>query len=65
MHEFEWNQLSRLLSYITEVSEAHKEAMSQSILQRDFKNFYQQYDQRRDKNFAETFPALADWYNTL
>jgi hypothetical protein len=65
MHEFEWNQLTRLLSYLTEVSEAHQEAMSQSILQRDFKNFYSQYDQRRNKNFCETFPALADWYNTL
>jgi pyruvate-formate lyase-activating enzyme len=65
MHEFEWNQLSRLLSYITEVSEAHKEAMSQKILQQDFKNFYQQYDQRRNKNFAETFPALASWYDMI
>jgi organic radical activating enzyme len=65
MHEYEWNQLTRLLNYISEVSEAHKEAMSQSILQRDFKNFYAQYDQRRNKNFCTTFPALADWYNTL
>lgn len=65
MHEFEWNQLSRLLSYITEVSEAHKESMSQSILQRDFKNFYRQYDQRRNKNFVETFPALASWYDMI
>lgn len=65
MHEFEWNQLTRLLNYISEVSEAHKEAMSQSILQRDFKNFYTQYDQRRGKNFAETFPELADWYKSL
>ena len=65
MHEFEWNQLTRLLNYISEISEAHKEAMTPSILQRDFKNFYLQYDQRRSKNFTETFPALADWYNTL
>ena len=65
MHEFEWNQLQRLLGYIHEVSEAHKEAMSQIILQRDFKNFYIQYDQRRGKDFCATFPALADWYNTL
>jgi hypothetical protein len=65
MHEFEWNQLQRLLGYIHEVTEAHKEAMAQSILQRDFKNFYQQYDTRRGKNFRETFPALADWYDTL
>jgi organic radical activating enzyme len=65
MQEFEWNQLTRLLSYISEVSEAHMEAMSQNILQRDFKNFYTQYDQRRGKNFEQTFPALAEWYRTL
>ena len=65
VQEFEWNQLSRLISYIDEVEQAHSEAMVQLILQRDFKNFYTQYDSRRGKNFVETFPALADWYNTL
>jgi organic radical activating enzyme len=65
MHEFEKNQLDRLLEYIDVVLKPHAEAMEQITLQRDFKNFYQQYDQRRNKNFAETFPALADWYNTL
>lgn len=65
MHEFEKNQLDRLLDYIDVVGKPHAEAMEQSILQRDFKNFYQQYDQRRNKNFTATFPALADWYNTL
>ena len=65
MHEFEKNQLDRLLDYLDVVKTPHAEAMEQSILQRDFKNFYQQYDQRRNKNFTATFPALADWYNTL
>ena len=65
MHEFEWNQLSRLVSYIDEVEQAHSEATAQLILQRDFKNFYTQYDQRRIKDFCETFPALEEWYNTL
>jgi len=65
MHEFEWNQLTRLLSYIHEIEQAHTEAMSQSILQRDFKNFYMQYDERRGKDFCATFPALADWYNKI
>jgi organic radical activating enzyme len=65
MHEYEWNQLTRLLNYISEVDEAHKEAMSQSILQRDFKNFYMQYDQRRGKNFTEAFPSLSEWYTKL
>ena len=65
VQEFEWNQLSRLISYIDEVEQAHSEAMVQLILQRDFKNFYTQYDQRRNKNFAETFPALAEWYDSI
>ena len=65
MHEFEHNQLIRLLTYINEVNQAHTEAMSQTILQRDFKNFFMQYDERRGKNFATTFPALADWYATI
>jgi organic radical activating enzyme len=65
MHEFETNQLHRLLDYIDIVMKPHTEAMEQIILQRDFKNFYTQYDQRRGKDFCATFPALADWYNTL
>ena len=65
MHEYEKNQLDRLLDYIDVVMKPHTEAMEQVTLQRDFKNFYTQYDQRRNKNFAETFPALADWYKDL
>lgn len=65
MHDFEFNQLTRLIDYVNTVEQAHSEAVEQSILQRDFKNFYTQYDQRRGKDFCATFPALADWYNTL
>jgi organic radical activating enzyme len=64
-HAFEIDQLKRLIDYLDVMITPHAGAMEQSILQRDFKNFYKQYDQRRNKNFAETFPALADWYNTL
>lgn len=65
MHEFEKNQLDRLLDYIDVVMKPHTESMEQITLQRDFKNFFTQYDQRRGKNFCETFPALADWYKGL
>ena len=65
MHEFEMNQLDRLIDYIDVVHKPHEEAMSQSILQRDFKNFYQQYDTRRSKDFCATFPNLAEWYQGL
>jgi hypothetical protein len=30
-----------------------------------FKQFHTQYDQRRGKDFAATFPVLKDWYNSL
>jgi organic radical activating enzyme len=47
------------------VKTPHAGAAEQSVLQRDFKQFYVQYDQRRHKNFTHTFPALADWYNAI
>jgi len=65
LHEFEFNQLVRLIKYLKEVDSPHSGALSKEILQRDFKNFYEQYDQRRDKNFRETFPQLVEWYDKL
>jgi len=65
LHEFEVNQVERLFNYLRDVDSPHSGAMENSVLQRDFKNFYQQYDQRRNKNFKETFPQLAEWYDTL
>jgi organic radical activating enzyme len=65
LHEFEVNQIGRLVSYLREVDSPHSGAMTNSILQRDFKNFYEQYDQRRGKDFRHTFPQLAEWYDTL
>lgn len=64
-HEFEWNQLQRLVDYLDVVKTPHTGAAEQSLLQQDFKNFYQQYDQRRGKDFCTTFPELAEWYRTL
>lgn len=65
LHEFELNQLQRLIDYLDVVKTPHMGAAQQSVLQKDFKQFYTQYDQRRGKNFTQAFPALADWYNTL
>ena len=64
-HEFEINQLRRLVEYLRTVDSPHSGALSKEILQRDFKNFYEQYDQRRGKDFKYTFPQLAEWYDTL
>lgn len=65
LHEHEINHMQRLIDYLDVVKTPHMGAAEQEVLQQDFKQFYQQYDQRRNKNFIETFPALADWYNSL
>ena len=65
LHEYELNQLKRLIDYLDTVKTPHAGAAEQSVLQQDFKHFYSQYDQRRGKNFVETFPNLAEWYNSL
>jgi pyruvate-formate lyase-activating enzyme len=65
LHESEYNQLTRLIEYLQTVNSPHSGALSREILQRDFKNFYQQYDQRRGLDFKYTFTQLADWYKTL
>ena len=65
LHQFELNQLQRLIDYLDVVKTPHIGAAEQSVLQQDFKKFFTQYDPRRGKNFTQTFPNLADWYNTL
>ena len=53
LHEMEYNQIQRLIDYLRDI-----ELDNQSLLQQDFVNFFQQYDQRRNKNFQKTFPTL-------
>ena len=65
MHEHELNHLQRLVDYLDIVKTPHSDSFEMPKLLNDFKNFYTQYDQRRDKNFELTFPNLSDWYNSL
>jgi organic radical activating enzyme len=65
LHEHECNHIQRLIDYLDVVKTPHSEAFDLPKLRNDFKQFHQQYDQRRNKNFTETFPALVDWYNKL
>ena len=65
LHEHERNQMQRLIDYLDVVKTPHIGAAAQSTLQKDFKSFYTQYDQRRGHDFCTTFPDLAEWYNTL
>jgi organic radical activating enzyme len=65
LHQFELDQLQRLIDYLDVVKTPHLGAAEQDILQKDFKQFYTQYDQRRNKNFEQTFPVLEDWYRNI
>ena len=65
MHEHELNHLRRLIDYLDIVKTPHSDAFDMPKLHNDFKQFYRQYDQRRNKNFIGTFPLLADWYNDI
>ena len=65
MHEHELNHVQRLIDYLDVVKTPHSEAFEMPKLHNDFKQFFTQYDQRRNKNFTETFPALSLWYATL
>ena len=65
LQEHELNHTQRLVDYLDVVKTPHSDAFETPKLLNDFKQFYTQYDQRRNKDFGATFPALTPWYNTL
>jgi hypothetical protein len=65
LHEHEINHVQRLIDYLDVVKTPHSEAFEMPKLLNDFRQFYTQYDQRRDKVFATAFPNLAEWYDSL
>jgi hypothetical protein len=65
MHEHELNHLQRLIDYLDVVKTPHSDAFEMPKLHNDFRQFFSQYDRRRNKNFGKTFPALAEWYNDI
>ena len=65
LHEHERNHIQRLIDYLDVVKTPHSEAFEMPKLLNDFKQFYTQYDQRRQKSFVNTFLTLSDWFETL
>ena len=61
LHEHEINQTLRLIDYLKQ-STTPTDILK---LQKDFKNFYAQYDNRRNKNFVNTFSTLKDFYDQI
>ncbi len=65
LQEHERNHVQRLIDYLDVVKTPHSDAFDMPRLHNDFKKFYQQYDQRRSKDFGRTFPGLKEWYDGL
>ena len=65
LHQHEIAHVQRLIDYLDIVKTPHSEAFEMPKLHNDFKQFYTQYDQRRGKNFTQTFPYLKEWYDKL
>ena len=65
LHEHEINHMQRLIDYLDTVKTPHSEAFDLPQLHNDFREFYTQYDQRRRKDFAQTFPNFTAWYQQL
>jgi len=65
LHKMEIEHIRRLIEYLNSVESPHAGASSMDILQKDFKTFYTQYDQRRNKDFTKMFPELKEWYDNL
>jgi organic radical activating enzyme len=65
LQEHELNHLQRLIDYLDTVKTPHRETFDMPKLLNDFRQFYVQYDQRRGKDFAATFPKLKEWYDSI
>ena len=60
LHEHEVNHTQRLIDYLDVVKTPHSDTFEMPSLRNDFREFYSQYDIRRAKNFATTFPELKN-----
>ena len=65
LHEHEINHVQRLIDYLDVVKTPHSDSFEMPKLLNDFKQFYTQYDQRRNKDFGKAFPDLKEWYDSL
>jgi len=63
LQEHEINHTQRLIDYLDVVKTPHSDTFEMPRLRNDFREFYSQYDARRAKDFALTFPKLKKLLN--
>lgn len=61
----DFERLKRLIEYLRDFDEASVLRASVDSRIKDFKTFFTEYDKRRNLSFVNTFPQLADWYNSI
>jgi organic radical activating enzyme len=64
-HEFERASIERLIDYLDVVDAPHRRTSNKVTLWRDFKTFYTQYDQRRNKSIYVFPKILTDWFDSI
>jgi organic radical activating enzyme len=62
LHEHEINHTQRLIDYLDIVKTPHSDTFEMPKLLNDFKQFYTQYDSRRNKDLKQSFPIIGHWY---
>lgn len=60
LQDFERDGIVRTIAYIREIETGHSNTSSIESRERDFRSFFTQYDQRRGKDFFETFKEETD-----
>jgi organic radical activating enzyme len=64
-HEHECANIERLIDYLVTVDAPHRRTSNPITLWRDFKTFYKQYDQRRNKSLTVFPELLTDWVESI
>lgn len=62
LHNMEIEQIERLIEYLSNESNQIK---NRDYVVKWFKSYFTQYDERRGKNFEETFPVIGEWYRGI
>lgn len=62
LHEMEINHVKRLIDYC---KNENNQMTNKDKLATHFKNYFQQYDQRRGKNLKSCFPQIGAWLDEL
>lgn len=65
--DLEVESITRLVEYLRNAPQVHPQAPTDRlVMQKDFKQFILQYDQRRHKNFRQTFPStFVEWFDSI